>query len=161
MLTKTNVIAINNSSIYFDISARGLLASAFVAYLLSCVIVRIYNRKLGCQELYTLIIENNNQRVTMSAMVDTGNKLHEPFSNSPVIIVDRSVGECLVGDSDIRIVPVSTVNNNSLLTAFKPERLILKTSKGQEVIENAYIALSDDIKQNGFSAILNCEILSV
>lgn len=45
--------------------------------------------------------------------------------------------------------------------AFKPDKIILKSSKGREVIENAYVALSDDIKDDKYSAVLNPEILSV
>lgn len=157
----TSAIAVNNSSVYFDISARGLVLAGFLAYVLSSVIVRLYNRVLSSKELYTLIIENNGERSVMLAMLDTGNRLREPFSNQPVIVVARENVDYLVGNSSIRFVPASSVNNRTLLPAFKPSSIVLKSKKGSEVIENAYIAMSDDIESSSFSAILNPEILSV
>lgn len=160
-LFNADYVAVNNSSVYLDISARGLVLAGFVAYVLSSIIVRLYNRVLSKRELYTLVIENNGDSATMLAMLDTGNKLREPFSNTPVIVVDSSAVEHLVGDSTIRYVPASSVNNRTLLSAFKPSKILLKSPKGCEVIENAYIAMSDDIKSDRFSAVLNPEILSV
>lgn len=160
-LFNTSAIAVNNSSVYFDISARGLVLAGFVAYVMSSVVVRLYNRVLSSRELYTLIVENNGERSVMLAMLDTGNRLREPFSNQPVIVVSRDSVEHLVGDSNIRYVPASSVNNRTLLPAFKPSSIVLKSNKGSEVIENAYIAMSDDIDSSTFSAVLNPEILSV
>lgn len=161
LITKTNMIAINNSSVYFNISARGLLVSAFLAYILSCLVVRMYNRSLSKNEIYCVEISNNNKSIKLNALVDTGNKLKEPFSNSPVIIVDREKGEHLLGSSTIRFVPASTVSGEALLTAFKPDKIVVKSDSKIEVIENAYVALSNDVKIDGFSAIINPEILSV
>lgn len=160
-ITKTNMIAINNSAMYFNISARGLLLSAFVAYILSCLIVRMHNRSLSKTEIYSVEITNNNEVLKLNALIDTGNKLKEPFSNSPVIIVDREKGECLVGSSAVRFVPTTTVSGETLLTAFKPERIVIKSDSKSEVVENAYVALSNNVKIDGFSAVINPEILSV
>lgn len=160
-LFDTKAIAINNSSVYFDISARGLVVAGFIAYVLSSIVVRLYNRVLSSRELYTLVVENNGKRSVMLAMLDTGNRLREPFSNQPVIVVQRNSVEDLVGNSNIRYIPASSVNNRALLPAFKPSSIVLKSKKGSEVIENAYIAMSDDIDSPSFSAILNPEILSL
>lgn len=159
--TNSNIIAINNSIFYFDISSRLLLVSAFFAYILSCVIVRLYNNHLSKNEIYSLEIINNGNSVNLFAFADTGNKLREPFSNLPVIIVDKNMAKCIVDESKIRLIPTSTVSGETLLTAFKPDKIIIKSSTGKEVVENAYIALSSDIKSKSFSAILNPEILSV
>lgn len=159
--TKSNMIAINNSSVYFNISAKGLLLSASLAYVMSCVIVRIYNRSLSKNEIYSVEIYNNNKVLKLNAFVDTGNKLREPFSNNPVIIVDREKCEDLIGSSKIRYIPASTVSGETLFVAFKPERIVIKASSESEVVENVYVALSNDVKENGFSAVLNPEILSV
>lgn len=45
MLFKPSGIVINNSTVYFDVSALSLLVSAFIAYIISSVIIRIYNSK--------------------------------------------------------------------------------------------------------------------
>lgn len=160
-ITKTNMIVINNSTVYFDIGARGLLVSAFFAYLLSCFIVRLHNRRLSKNDIYSIEIYNENSSVKLNALVDTGNKLYEPFSNSPVIVADRKKVEKLLGEAKRRYIPASTVSGETLLTAFKPDKVIIKSSGREEVVENVYIALSNDVKTNGFSAVINPEILSV
>lgn len=158
-LSRSDMIVIHNSIVYFDISARSLLGCAFFAYIFSCVIVRLYNRALSKKEIYTITVEYNSKSVTLFAFADTGNNLTEPFSNAPVIIADREKISQLSRGAKTRIIPISTVNSQSLLTAFKPDRVTVKASGFSEVIDNVYIAMSDDIKEKSFSAIINPKIL--
>lgn len=160
-MTKTPYIAIRNSAVYLDVSSKQLIVCALAAYLLSCIVVRLHNRSVSNKQIYTIEIENEGKSVTLFAFADTGNKLREPFSNYPVIIVRREFVEKIVGDSKLRLIPATTVNNSSMLRAFKPDNIIIKGSKKTEVIENAYVAMSDQINSDSFSAIINPEILSV
>lgn len=152
-------IAVNNSVIYFDLSAGMIIVCALASYLLSCVVIRIYDRVLSKKEIYTLKIEYKGNSVTLLAFLDSGNNLREPFSNSPVIVVDKSKINFEI--ESFRYVPVNSVNGNGLLVAFKPDKIVLKSSKGEEVIENAYVALSENIKNESYSALLSYNILSV
>lgn len=158
---KSDYIVVNNSVVYFNISARGLLVCAFLAYLLSCLVVRIYNRSLSKNEVYKIVIENKEQSVILFALADTGNKLYEPFSNAPVIVADKASVQALVGDSTIRIIPAATVHQSAFMQGFRPDKVTVKTAKGDAVIENVYIAMSENMNNHTFSAILNPEILSV
>lgn len=47
MLFKPEGIVINNSTVYFDISASTLLICAFIAYVISALIIRIYNGRIS------------------------------------------------------------------------------------------------------------------
>lgn len=154
-------VAINNSTVYFDISAKAIILSGIFAYIISVVVVRFHNRILSSNELYTLVIENNGSSATMLAFLDNGNHLREPFSNMPVIVVNSKRIENIIDSKSLRYIPSSSVNGDKLLSAFKPDRIIVKTPKGIEVIQNAYVALSDDMLNDSFSAILSPEILSV
>lgn len=158
-LFKLKFIAINNNILYFDVSSATIIVCSVASYVASSVIIRLYNRTLSKKEIYFLTIENNGTSTDLLAFLDTGNKLREPFSNAPVIIVDSS--KISADGKNTRLVPVSTVNGVGFLTAFKPDKIILKSAKGEEVIENAYIALSNDVKDENYSAILNYDILSV
>lgn len=160
-ITKTSYITVNNSTVYFDVSSKQLIVCAFAAYIISCIVVRLHNRSVSNKEIYTLEIHNEGKTVTLFAFADTGNKLREPFSNYPVIIVRRELAESIVGNSKLRLIPATTVNNSSMLKAFKPDNIIIKGSKKSEVIENAYVAMSEEIRSDSFSAIINPEILSV
>ena len=161
VLLNTEYITLANSTVYVNIGARGLLFSAFFAYVISCIVVRIYNRRLAANQVYTLTVENGGKTAKLHAFSDTGNKLREPFSDYPVIIADKSKVEALMLPDKTRIIPASTVNRKSFLLSFKPERVKVKTDRGEEEIENVYIALSDDIKNGDFSAVINPEILTV
>lgn len=160
-LFQLKFVAINNSVIYFNISALNIIVCAAISYLISSIILRIYNRTLSKKELYTLIIIHADNKYYLNAFLDTGNKLREPFSDMPVIIVDKSKLNIDLDEQKIRLIPVTTVNGTDMLKSFKPDKIIIKSSSGKEVIENAYIAFSDNISDKNYSAILNSSILSV
>ncbi len=148
---KLKFIAVNNSVVYFNLSAPMLILSGILAYAVSGVVINIY----------TLIIEQDGKSYSFCAFLDTGNRLREPFSNMPIIIVDSSKIDFIPKPEKSRFVPVTTVNGRSVLTAFKPDKIVLKSSNSDEIIENAYVALSSDLCNKKFSAILNYDILSI
>ncbi len=154
-------ITLSNSTVYVSIGARGLLVSAFFAYIVSCVVVRLYNRRLSANQVYSLTVENCGKTAKLLAFADKGNNLREPFSNSPVIVADKQKMEPLMERDNTRIIPTTTVGGKSFLLSFKPDKVTVKTNRGKEEIENVYIALSDDIKDGSFSAVINPEILTV
>ena len=161
VLLKTPYIHLSNDTVYVNISARGLVISAFLAYVLSCAVLRVYNRRLSAGEVYSLTVENGGESVMLYAFSDTGNKLREPFSDYPVIIAESEKVAPLATPEKTRIIPASTVNRKSFLTSFKPDRVTIKTERGTEVVENVYVALSDEVGNEMFSAVINPEILSV
>lgn len=158
--TGNSAFTVNNSVVYFNIGAKSLLFSALFAYLLACFVVRLHNRSIAKNEIYTIEITAKGKTVRLFAFADNGNKLREPFSDSPIIIVNENMVKDLVGDN-VRLVPTNTVNGKSLLVAFKPDKILLKTSKGEFVVENVYVALSNELNSKKFSAVFNPEILSV
>lgn len=160
LVFKSERIAVNNGTVYFNIGARGLLICAFFAYIISCLVVRLYNRRFSSGEIYTLKIERQGQSVTLFALADNGNRLREPFSGDSVIVAESEKVKALAPE-DMRIIPASTVNNSSFLKAFKPDKVTVKNSNGSEVAAPVYIALSDSIESGEYSAVFNPEILSV
>ena len=161
LLFKSKLIAVNNSTVYFDIKARELLVCALFAYAVSSLVVRLYNRRVAKGELFMLEVFYGGKSISAFALSDTGNKLREPFSSGSVIILKSEVAGDLFKDAPFRLVPASTVNSSSYLKAYKPDKTVLKNSNGEEVLENVYIALSDNIKSENYSAIINPEVLSV
>lgn len=160
-ITKSDKIAIRGGNIYFDIGARELLFCSFIAYVFACFIVRLYNKRLSKGDVYLIEIENNSHTKTLYALSDTGNRLREPFTNSSVIVANRDKLASLYDENRLRVIPASTVNSKGVLYAFKADRVRVKCEKGDEIINGAYIALSDDMNESGYSAVINPEILSV
>lgn len=147
-------ILVNNNCVYFDISAKALLSSAFFAYIICIAVVKIYNRTLSSKQIYSLKIFSDENIWHMFAFADTGNKLKEPFSDYPVIIVDKNK----LNVPTNRVIPFNTVGGEGFLEAFRPDKIILSSGKKSVETDKVYIALSS-IESKDFSAIINPEIL--
>jgi len=157
MLFKPKGVLINNSTVYFDISARLLLFSALLAYFLSVMIIRIYNNKISAKELYRAVVYKNDKEYSFFAFADSGNNLKEPFSDYPVIVADKSLFENIETE---RLIPYSTIGGEGVLCAFKPDRVIVKTSRGQTELQDVYVALNNNIRKGEYRGILNPKILN-
>ena len=158
LIFKPKGIIINNSTVYFNVSARALLISAFIAYILSALIIRIYNGKTAAKELYSVTVFKNERRIRFFAFADSGNNLKEPFSDYPVIIAQN---ELFDGIDCRRLVPFNTIGGEGVLFAFKPDRVEISSSTGNATVENVYIALSDKVKKGEYQGILNPKILNI
>jgi len=157
MIFKPKGVVINNSTVYFNISAKLLLFSALFAYLLSVFIIRIYNNKIAKKELYQAVISKNNNEYKFFAFADSGNNLKEPFSNYPVIVADKALFENVETE---RLIPYSTIGGEGVLNAFKPDKAVIITSRGQTEISNVYVALNDNLKKGEYRGIINPKILN-
>lgn len=153
---KPDGIVINNNTVYFDISAKILLFSALIAYVISVVIIKLYNHTIAKKEIFSLTIYKNDKKIHMFAFLDSGNKLKEPFSNYPVIIADSNK----LDFQEERIIPYNTVGGEGVLKAFKPDKVVLSSGKKNYETSRVYIALST-VDSKDFSAILNPEILNI
>lgn len=156
LIFRPDGIVINNDTVYFDIPAPTLLVCALFAYLISLAAVKIYNRTLGSRDIYSLTVFKNGIEKRMYAFADSGNKLREPFSDYPVIVVDKGK---LTFETE-RIIPFSTVGGEGTLRAFRPDKVIISSGKKSVETDKVYIAVSD-VDSKDFSAIINPEIINI
>lgn len=150
-------VVINNTTVYFDVSAKVLLISALIAYVFSVLVIRIYNKTTAKKEIFDLTIEKNGRTTHLFAFADSGNNLSEPFTSYPVIIAKKSLFE---NEKEERVIPFETVGGEGILGAFKPDRVTIKTSGESIDVENVYIALSDHLNNDDYSAVLNPKIIN-
>ena len=158
LIFKPSGIVINNSTVYFNVSAKILLITALIAYLLSALIIRIYNNKTASKELYSVTVFKNENEIRFFAFADSGNNLKEPFSNSPVIVAEKKLFnhiECH------RLIPYSTIGGEGVLSAFKPDKVEISSAFGSVEVEEVYIAISDNVKKGEYQGILNPKILNI
>ena len=146
----------------------GLLCGAF-----SLISGKIIKRKTA-EKTCELDITLDNNKVTLTALVDSGNLLKEPISGKPVVIttfesVRKIIPIELFGlfrnkDTDslkksdyssrIRLIPASTINSKGLLFAFSPDSVILDKAS-----VDAYVAITNEIESfGGYPAIVPNEI---
>lgn len=156
LIFKPDGLVVNNDVVYFDIPAKALLISALAAYLIALAAVKIYNRTVGKNEIYSITVFKNDEQLHLYAFADTGNKLKEPFSDYPVIVVDSSK----ISFEAERIIPFNTVGGEGVLKAFKPDKVIISSGKKTIETDRVYIAVST-VDSKEFSAILNPEIINI
>lgn len=161
ILFKPNGMIVNNGIVYFNISPIVLIISTLVSYFL----IELINKFLGrhiCSELFCHVkIKFNNNTSEFDAKLDTGNSLKEPFSNLPVIIVDRNkikeVVPCEISKTKLRLIPFSNVSDSGFLIGFKPDNILIETNSGRTYEPEAYIGICD--KQHLKYALIGSNIM--
>jgi stage II sporulation protein GA (sporulation sigma-E factor processing peptidase) len=114
-------------------------ATAVVGGALLALLACQRNRK-AAPGVSTLTVEMGGRRVSLAAVVDTGNVLVEPVSNLPVIVVERAALRGLEAGRPQRAVPFTSVGGSGVLGAFAPDAVKVG---GREV--EAYIAVYDGV----------------
>lgn len=88
----------------------GILAGAF-GVTVACAVG--FCGRPGQQRYVPVKIEYGNQRLHLTALLDTGNTLRDPVSGIPVLVVDGSIGRKLLGFTLEELAhPVETLANN-------------------------------------------------
>jgi len=153
---KPKGIVVSNGIPYFSIPAGTLLVLALAAYIISILIIKLYNYTISKKEIYSLTIVAGEEKTHLFAFLDSGNKLKEPFSDYPVIIVDKSK----IDFEPQRIIPYNTVGGEGILQAFKPDKVIISNGKKSVECDSVYIA-AGSVESKEFSAILNPQLLNI
>ena len=169
-----------NGILYFDISPFALIATTAAAYLLLLLADRFVKGNKLTDEIHAVTIRMNGKEVTLPGLVDTGNRLREPFSNFPVIVCyvpqisellpDELTALALEGDISshtghgfpLRLVPYSNIGGNGILPAVKADFVIIKKNSHTIKIEQAYIGLSNKtIGDEKYSCLLPPDLVGI
>lgn len=148
-----DILVYSNGIIYFDVNMTFLVICSVISYLIITFITKYTDKKSSKNKEYYVTIENNGKTVSCTGLMDTGNNLREPFSDYPVIMADKSVFNSVYTDESIRIIPVSTVNGESIIKAFKPQKITI----GNFTTDKIYIAESTT-KLDEYKIILNINL---
>lgn len=102
------------------------------------------------------IIFKDNSELKVTGFLDTGNKLVDPVTNKPIILISKKK---LKGSIHIRspmYVPFNALNHHGLLLCIKPKYIMINNKK----LTNYLIGLSEEsFKLNGIDCLLNYKIL--
>ena len=133
-------------------------------------------------------IELNNKTVNIKTMIDTGNMLKEPITNTPVVVVEHTLlYECipkeilnnleniLGGDfekitedirneyiSKLKLIPFSSLGKqNGMLLGIKPQYLKIINEEQEQVKENVIIGIYNKslTKRGEYRALIGIELL--
>ncbi len=148
--------AYRNGMLYLDLPPVVLIGSVAAAYLFVCLFERVFRwgRRMG--EHYAMTAQRDGRMVAFTALADTGNRLTEPFSGAPMVVLDAGRGRALLTEQEarwldsgmtqgepppgLRVVPCRTITGEGMLTAFRPQSLQVQVGKRWVEVEG-YIAL--------------------
>lgn len=168
-----------NGTVYFNMSLTYLIGSVFAIYGAFLVVDYVIGRKTYDESKCNLTIKFNSCEVSLTALVDTGNTLTDGISSRPVTVVELSAVAPLFtfeelkffeeGKAEnvpqrlkkrVRVVPCKVVENESLLLAFIPDKIKVKTKKGVVETDFCVIAVTKSNLSSGeYRALLNSNIL--
>ena len=103
---------------------NGLSINFIFLIITSPIILYIYIRqgiklKTNYSKYYKVNIYIDNKKIRLTGFLDTGNKLKDPYSKKPIIIVN----EKLIKNQKYYYVPIKTIKEESLLKCIKPDRI--------------------------------------
>ena len=136
------------------------LLNVIILIMLSPIITLLYLKsitkfKTNYSNYYKVdIYLKETPKLTITAFLDTGNKLIDPYKHRPIILINKS----LINEEGqkILLVPYNTVNNSDLLKCIKPEKIYIHNI-GERT--NFLIGLMDEVNIEGVDCILNPKLL--
>ncbi len=167
---KPNGIFINNSVVYYDISAVLLIVFSVLTYLIITVIMSLTRREAIRAARCVIEIECDQNRLSLNGIFDTGNSVKDVFSSSDVLFVGDDAINKLFGTSfenviaanrsRYRIIPCKTVNGDGFLEGIRCDKAnIIFENKKSEIHKPIIIKSQTEFKDD-FDVILNPEILT-
>jgi stage II sporulation protein GA (sporulation sigma-E factor processing peptidase) len=162
-----------------------ILMVLFIGILVRVFYEIIQNRSIKGKMFVSFSIFLNNKSLSLRGLVDTGNSLHDPLSNLPVVIVEMDSIKTMLpqsllsvlgatGDTDlkklgalsecdlgarVRLVPFTSLGKeNGLLVGFKPDGIYIGEDK-KEVIAIVCIYNRRLSVNNSYSALLSPELV--
>ena len=135
---------------------NGLSINVIFLIIFSPIILYIYIKqglwlKNNYSNYYKINIYYKNKKYLFNSFLDTGNNLATPFTNKPVILIDRNIQV-----DNFFYIPYKCVKGNGLIKCFKVDKIEIDGMVKNNVIVGI---LKDKIKIDGVDCLLNKKIL--
>ncbi|MDE7235957.1 MAG: sigma-E processing peptidase SpoIIGA, partial [Helicobacter japonicus] len=102
-------LIVKNGITYFNISPLLLVTTTLISYTVTRIIQKVTGQEVPDDLFCDIVIEQSGNTQKVRAKIDTGNSLKEPFSQLPVLIVEKRTVEKVVPKkykpNKFRIVP--------------------------------------------------------
>lgn len=168
-IVKPQELLRNNGLILNSNSLKIIFISAIVAFMIITIAFKIVKNKISAKDMYcNILVKLNDKEIETKAMIDTGNFLKEPITNTPVIVVEHTLlYDCipkeilnhleniLGGDfseipdkirdeyvSRLKVIPFSSLGKqNGMLLGIKAEKVTIKNEDEEKDINNVIIGI--------------------
>ena len=147
-------MAIINDIPYFEVSPLLIIILSAVFYGILSLFHFLFSERIK-NTVVSLSFSLSGNTYSCIAKIDTGCNVCEPFSGSPVIIIDKRIADTASMDS-VRVVPYSTVDGSSMLYGVKADSVIID---GNKIHKEIYICSAEKPFEGEIQAIINSEII--
>ena len=142
---------------------NGLSVNAIVLIIMSPTIIYAYIKqglliKNQYSNYYNIdIYLRNGKKLPVTAFLDTGNILEDPYKKRPIILLNKNLININYKKDNILLVPYDTLNHHGLLKCIIPKKIFIQ---GIGFKENFLIGLSnEEIKMEGRDCIIGNKII--
>ena len=189
-IVKPQEILKNNGLVLNSKSLKVIFISAVIAFVIIIIAFRVVKNKMSAKDMYCHIkIKLNQKEIETKAIIDTGNFLKEPITNTPVIVVEHTLlYECipkeilnhleniLGGDFSgipekikeeympkLKVIPFSSLGKqNGMLVGIKAEEIVIENEEENKTKQNVIIGIYNKslTKRGEYRALLGIELMS-
>lgn len=166
-IIKPNGMVINNSIVYFDVSPMMIIMFTVIFYIIFSILNFAFKRTAKFSEKCFLKIGVMDREIKIKAIIDSGNSLEDPFSDSEIIITDEKQIKLLFGEdyyqnkelkNRFRKIPYGTVGGKGLLDAYRCDYAIANSKDSATKLNKPILAISKTDFNDDYSAIVNPRI---
>lgn len=178
LLVAPDGFTVVNGTVYYDVPPLLLIVMTLISYAAITAYDRLRERRLRTQQEYRLTVRHGGVEVSLRALYDTGNRLTECFSGSPVAVVRRDAvvavlpkewDAALAGNASqaaiavrIRLIPFHSVGGSGVLPAFRPDKITVRTIDGsRRVVDGGYIAVTDALWRGEYDALIGNDVVAL
>ena len=186
---KPQDILIENGMFIGEYVLKVIMLSAIVAYVVIKTSLKIIKTKLSPKDMYCKItFKLNGKEIETKAMIDTGNLVREPITNTPVIIVESSLLydvlpkeilnnlENILGGNlekipeeiqneylpKLRCIPFTSLGKqNGMLVGIKVEQVKIEKEEDTKLSNNVILGIYDKslTKKGEYRALVGMEVI--
>lgn len=184
-IVKPQEILMKNGLFLGTYALKTIMLGAIIAFIIIITAFTIVRTKITKKDMFCEVkIQINGKKIETTAMLDTGNLLKEPITNTPVIVVEHTLlydcipkeilnhlDELLGGEFDnipekikeeymakLKFIPFSSLGKqNGMLLGIKAENIIIKDTEKENIIVGIYN--KSLTKRGEYRALLGIELL--
>ena len=145
------------------LNTNGIVLNFIILLLCSPVVLYFYIKqikdiKLNYNNYYNIdVYLKNGKIIELTAFLDTGNKLIDPYKKRPIILINKDKLGVNFNIENYLLVPYDTVDNHGLLKCLVPDKIYIHNVG---IRNNFLIGISEEkIKIDGVDCILNKMLL--
>lgn len=188
-IVKPQEILMKNGLFLGTYPLKTVILAAIVAFVVIITAFTIIKSKFTKKDIiYEIEVKLNNKIIKANALIDTGNMLKEPITNTPVVVIEHTLlYECIPkeilnhlediigGDfekipekikdeyiSKLKLIPFSSLGKqNGMLIGIKPEYLKIIKEEQIDVKENVILGIYDKslTKKGEYRALMGMEFV--